>query len=291
MKEISLAAFDLDGTLLDSRKKIRPEVRNALREIQGTGVLITLITGRSFAATQPFIEELDLMTPVGVVHGAFVRDNRGLEIAKRVIPKPGVQDALDIAEESGCIPFIVGSDHDGELVVCEEHRNHPVVETVLHAESDQVLFDEIRFVKRAEIDQSSFGIYLVGRRDAVSNALALSDSLKVQLFQSGWYPIHASGVAEDFERESAVAMFSPVGADKAFALREIAECLGIAMEAVAAFGDWHNDIPMLEAAGAAVLMGNAPAGLHQKINHPNLMRVGPNDGGGIIEALRKLGVY
>ena len=291
MKEISLVAFDLDGTLLDSRKKIRPDVRNALVEIQRTGILLTLITGRSFAATQPFIEELELMTPVGVVHGAFVKDNRGLEIAKRVIPKPGVRDALEIAERSNCIPFIVGSDHDGELIVCEEHRNHPIVEAVLHAESDQVLFDEIRFVKSEEIEMTSFGVYLVGLRDSVATALTLAQSLAVKLFQYGLFPIHASGVSQDFQDQSAVAMFSPVGADKAFALREISDCLGVGMDQVAAFGDWHNDIPMLEAAGAAVLMGNAPKGLHEKINHPGLIRTGPNDGSGILEALSKLGIY
>ncbi|MCA9417766.1 MAG: HAD family phosphatase [Candidatus Omnitrophica bacterium] len=286
-----MVAFDLDGTLLDSRKKIRSEVKIALNELQRTGVMLTLITGRSFAATLPFIEELDIMTPVGVVHGSFVRDKQGLEIAKRVIPKPGVRDALDIAEKSGCIPFIVGSEHDGELIICEEHKGHPVVETVLHAESDQVLFDEIRFIKCEDIDLASFGVYLVGMKDSVTEALTLCDSLPVQLFKSGLYPIHATGVSEEFENQSAVAMLSPVGADKAFALREIADCLGVGMETVAAFGDWHNDIPMLEAAGTAILMGNAPKGLYQKINHPNLLRTGPNDGSGIIEALRKLGVY
>ena len=291
MKDIALIAFDLDGTLLDSRKKIRPDVRNAVGELQRTGILVTLITGRSFAATQPFLEELQLMTPVGVVHGAFVRDNQGLEIAKRVIPVPGVQDALAIAEESRCIPFIVGSEHDGELIVCEEHRNHPIVETVLHGESDQVLFDEIRFIERGKIELSSFGIYLVGLSESVEQALSTAASLPVQMFQSSRYPIHTTGVSEEFERRSAVAMFSPVGADKAFALREITDCLGLQLDQVAAFGDWHNDIPMLEAAGSAVLMGNAPRGLHQKINHPDLIRTGPNDGSGILEALSKLGVY
>ncbi len=291
MKDIALVAFDLDGTLLDSRKKIRQDVKAAVQELQRTGILVTLITGRSFAATQPFVEELELMTPVGVVHGAFVRDNQGLEIAKRVIPRPGVIDALKIADEARCIPFIVGSEHDGELIVCEEHRKHPVVETVLHAESDQVIFDEIRFIEKQDIDMTSFGIYLVGLRDSVMDALSRADSLPVQLFQSGLYPIHATGVAKEFEQQSAVAMFSPVGADKAFALREISDCLGIQMDRVAAFGDWHNDIPMLEAAGSPVLMGNAPEGLSEKINHPNLIRTGPNDGSGIIEALTKLGVY
>jgi HAD superfamily hydrolase (TIGR01484 family) len=252
---------------------------------------LTLITGRSFAATQPYIEELEIMTPVGVVHGAFVKDNRGLEIAKRVVPKQGVRDALIIAEESHCIPFIVGSEHDGELIVCEEHRGHPIVETVLHSESDQVLFDEIRFIKCEEIEVASLGIYLVGLRDSVTQALSLANSLPVKLFQEGLYPIHASGVSEDFQNQSAVAMFSPVGADKAFALREIADCLGVELNQVAAFGDWHNDIPMLEAAGAAVLMGNAPKGLYEKIRHPNLIRTGPNDGSGILEALSKLGIY
>jgi hypothetical protein len=87
-----------------------------------------------------------------------------------------------------------------------------------------------------------------------------------------------------------VAMLTPIGADKRVALEAIAESLGVPMAEVLAFGDWHNDVPMLAAAGGAVLMGNAPAEVAAKLNHHNLYRTGTNDGDGVVQALERFGL-
>lgn len=47
-------------------------------------------------------------------------------------------------------------------------------------------------------------------------------------------------------------------ASKAAALRRVARHYGIAMDQVMAIGDAANDVPMLDVAGVAVAMGNAP---------------------------------
>ena len=50
------------------------------------------------------------------------------------------------------------------------------------------------------------------------------------------------------------------GADntKAMALALLCTHLGVSIERVTAFGDWHNDIELLKAAGCGVAMKNAP---------------------------------
>ena len=48
-----------------------------------------------------------------------------------------------------------------------------------------------------------------------------------------------------------------LGVDKASTLAGLADAMGIAADAVMAFGDQHNDLEMLAWAGTGVAMGNA----------------------------------
>lgn len=56
----------------------------------------------------------------------------------------------------------------------------------------------------------------------------------------------------------------PNGVDKGEALREICRNLGIGRKEVVAFGDHQLDIPLIEAAGIGIAMGNAIPELKEK---------------------------
>lgn len=56
----------------------------------------------------------------------------------------------------------------------------------------------------------------------------------------------------------------PNGVDKGEALREICKNLGIGRKEAIAFGDHQLDIPMIEAAGIGIAMGNAIPELKEK---------------------------
>ena len=63
------------------------------------------------------------------------------------------------------------------------------------------------------------------------------------------------------DRDLCILDILPAGCSKASALLHLAALRGISMQQVLAIGDNWNDVPMLEAAGSAVLMANAPADL------------------------------
>ena len=56
MSQISLIALDLDGTLLNSEKKISPRNRAALAAAQAQGVKVVLTTGRPLKAMDFLLE-------------------------------------------------------------------------------------------------------------------------------------------------------------------------------------------------------------------------------------------
>ncbi|MDQ2832654.1 MAG: HAD-IIB family hydrolase [Acidobacteriota bacterium] len=63
------------------------------------------------------------------------------------------------------------------------------------------------------------------------------------------------------ERNLSIVDILPAGCSKASALLRLARQRGIAAQDILAIGDNWNDVPMLEIAGRAVLMGNAPEDL------------------------------
>ena len=57
---IKLVAIDMDGTLLDSNKKIPRENIEAIQKVARTGVKIVLCTGRPKSGIIPYFEQLGL---------------------------------------------------------------------------------------------------------------------------------------------------------------------------------------------------------------------------------------
>lgn len=292
MREISLVAFDLDGTLLDSSKRIPASAKSAVTRLREAGVFITVVTGRGYHSARQYIEELRLQIPFGLYHGALVRDTLGIEVLKRAIPKVGVREAIDLASSLDCVPMVIPLETETGLIFRREDEGHPIVRFVIESERSEVSAggQNISFIPHEELRADAFLVYVMGLKERIRKFLDTVRGLPVPLYQAELFPVYAPRASAELRETHAVAMLSPIGADKRTALTAITDSLGVPLENVMAFGDWHNDIPMLEASGTAVLMGNAPPAVAQRLRHPNLYRTGANDGAGIADALARFGL-
>ena len=54
-----LLALDLDGTLVEPRRPVRPTVIEAVHRAQAAGVRVTIVTGRMYVGAKPFADVLD----------------------------------------------------------------------------------------------------------------------------------------------------------------------------------------------------------------------------------------
>ena len=87
MSKYKLAAFDMDGTFLDSLKEIRPSTADACKRASAAGRILAIDTGRAVSelTLYPFGE-------MGIRYGActcgtVIYDfEQGLVLAKKVIP-------------------------------------------------------------------------------------------------------------------------------------------------------------------------------------------------------------
>lgn len=86
MARIRMIAVDLDGTLLNSRKRISAEDAEALREATARGVEIVVVTGRNFTTALPLVEDLLASGPLIASNGAIIRSKTGETFQRGLLP-------------------------------------------------------------------------------------------------------------------------------------------------------------------------------------------------------------
>ena len=87
MADIRIIALDLDGTLLDSEKRLSEANRDALARAAEKGVLIVPTTGRFFGMMPPAVRDLPFVRYAITINGAQVYDREtDTAIVKDEIP-------------------------------------------------------------------------------------------------------------------------------------------------------------------------------------------------------------
>lgn len=235
---IRFVALDLDGTLIGADLVLRPRVREAVAAARARGVTVTIVTGRMFAATRPFVQALHLAGPVVCYQGAAIFDAVTGATIRQIPVQPDVtRDVLGWAHE-----------HD------------------VHA---QCYADDTLYVER--IDRFSERYTALARVEPVvvpSLRAAFADrpTIKIVLVDDpGPSEQHLRDVGALLGARAYLTRSNPdfvevidPHVDKGEALRFIAARLGVSLDETLAVGDAWNDVPLLEAAAIGVAMGSGP---------------------------------
>ena len=237
-----LLVVDVDGTLVDKNGAISPVDVKAMAKARSYGVIATLSTGRVIRTTQRIIDELSLDGYHIYYDGAVVYDPaKKDEIYCKPIKTEIVKQAIDFARANDIYlelytteRFFAGKNNWSDDV----HRHYFGIDPVV-ADLDEVCLCE-RIVKAELISHSpkEDAEVLMFKRE-------FGDSLRFSLAHSPAHP--------DIEF---INIVDP-GVSKGEALKFLTGHFGIKREETIAIGDGYNDIPLFEAAGTRVAMGNA----------------------------------
>jgi Cof subfamily protein (haloacid dehalogenase superfamily) len=235
---IRFVALDLDGTLIGADLVLRPRVREAIAAARARGVTVTIVTGRMFAATRPFVQALNLDGPVVCYQGAAIFDAVTGATIRQIPVQPDVtRDVLDWAHEQN-----------------------------VHA---QCYADDTLYVER--VDRFSERYTALARVEPVvvpslRAAFAERPTIKIVLVDDpGPSEQHLRDVGALLGARAYLTRSNPdfvevidPHVDKGEALRFIAARLGVSLDETLAVGDAWNDVPLLEAAAIGVAMGSGP---------------------------------
>lgn len=265
-----LVVVDMDGTLLNSSKRVSEENKNVLAELQNLGVIVAIATGRIYTTLKTHVKDLKIDAPVIACNGAVIRDiNHAQTIFADPISMENCRRILAVCKEYkvDCYMYsedtiyarrlekLVGSFYDSSKTAKEEDK----IKIEMMKSMEDVL-DKGKAIYK-------FVIFSEDGRLVEKTKKKLKETLDLEICKSSadFLDVMNKGVC------------------KGFGIKKLAESLGIEREAIIAAGDNENDISMIRFAGLGIAMGNGV----EEIKAAADFITDTNDNDGLAKALRK----
>ena len=244
-----LIAFDLDGTLLDSRKNLPEENRRAMEAAAEAGLLLVPATGRIYRGIPESLKSLPFIQYYILSNGAVVYDAKQDRILYRGdVP---VELALRCYEYLDTLPV---------LYDCYQNERGWITRSMLEAAPPYFAYEpeimKLLYGLRIPVDDLKQTLRERGEPLQKIQCYFLPEDEELRLRQLTEIPrrfpelVATTSVSNNIEINS-------INAGKGKALSALCEILGFPAAEAVAFGDGSNDAEMLRAAGLGVAMENA----------------------------------
>ena len=234
---IKLFVSDLDGTMLPDGNVVSAENIAAVRRAATAGVTVTIATGRMFEAALPVARALGVDVPIISYNGGLIKSPSGRVYEEHTVDSALAHNIIAFCKERG---WYIQSYSGGVLryvEACDESR--------FYENSQQLTGQAVGWDGLFAHTEGNCKLLLAtkGRDVTLTRAEAM---------------LAAFGERVDVTRSAdRLIEIVPKGISKASALKSLAGKLGISIAETMAIGDAYNDLPMLQAAGKSIAMGNA----------------------------------
>ncbi len=245
--ECKLIAVDIDGTLLNHEKKLLPQVKQSLKRAEEKGIQIALVSGRMPSGVEVIEKRLGIDCIKVCNAGTYILKG-GDCIGAEYMPNSVLRGISERIAEKNNLPLWIFKDKEWFVTGMDEFIRKEIGYVSYRPElvNAQKLADQW--------DQSG----QKPNKLLVADAPGKIDEFQRELESWAWPEIDMARSADVF-----LEIF-PKGVSKGKALNTICRELGISSSQVIAFGDHELDIPLIEAAGIGVAMGNAIPTLKEK---------------------------
>ena len=250
MNNKKLLLFDLDGTLLTSKKLISDRTLKALLKCRENGIIIGISTSRSKQNSLKYITELspDIIVSSG---GALISSNDEY-IFKAEFSADEVYLIIDKARK------ICGSDCEITIDTIDSHYwNYKIDPKTADNQWEGTIYCD--FKERFFEPSLKICVEIDDENNAHKLRETLSEYDSIRFTDGNWYK------------------FTKKEATKENAISVLCQELDISLEKITAFGDDLADIGMLKMCGIGVAMGNAV----DEVKEAADIIIGSNDEDGI----------
>lgn len=255
--------FDIDGTLVDTGSRVIPDsAARAIRAARAAGHLVYINSGRPWCGVDPRVKALGFD---GFVCGCglYIREGERVLLHRR----------LDKGEQLRIVELVRAFD----VQVMYEGAEHVYFDLsrplAPHVAAEKAYYD--RMGLDTEGDPAAAGaafdkfvVWTGPETDVSALRAAIGTGYQV------------------IEREGNLLELVPWGCTKATGMDLLLARHGLNRADCAAIGDSANDLPMLEAAGMSVAMGNGEPRIFDRVSFVTA----PLDRDGVARALERLGL-
>lgn len=235
-----ILVLDIDGTLVNSKKKIMPKTREALITIQDAGHIVALASGRPYPGMVPFVKELRLEEYGGYVlsfNGGRVTDCKsGETVFQKFISNRYVGRVYEFALSKGL--GLVTYEDDKVIAATEIDRYMQYEADLNHMRIERV-YDFLSYV---DFD--------------IPKCLLTADEACAPGYEAELKSLLAPHL-NVFRSEPYFIEVTRRDVDKAESVKSLLDILGMKCGQCICCGDGFNDLSMVKYAGIGVAMGNA----------------------------------
>ncbi len=284
-----MVAVDMDGTLLGADGQVSARNLAAMKAAERAGVEVVVATGRRHSYAMKVLRGLGLNEENGLIssNGAVVRTVGARLLERTLLDKETGEWLCGHMGEFRRALLVTfdrvqadGDDTRGALVVEMASELEGSIGKWMAANDRYI--EHVVPIEEAMGREGMIQMMLCGTIERMREAEArlLADPKVLRVGLSPWRrsgerqqgdadgarasrPEAALHRTEYPERDLCIVDILPAGCSKGGALMNLAQLRGVERESILAIGDNWNDVSMLEAAGSAVLMANAPADLKE----------------------------
>lgn len=269
-----IIAFDLDDTLLNSKKELSAGNLAALQEAASAGVQVVPATGRFYKGIPEVIRNLPFINYAITVNGATVINVHTGEPIYEALIAP--EDAVEIMEFLDTLPLIYDCYYDGWGYMTR----------ALKAKAPEFIASEVllKMMNDLRIPVDDLKAWIREGHRSPQKVMAFTRNSteyrdEVIRIVSERFPGFRVTTSQPTNIE-----INSMGADKGIALKSLAEALNVGIEETAAVGDGLNDLSMIRMAGTGIAMANS---CKEVLDAADLI-TGDCDSDGAGDAIRKL---
>lgn len=272
MAEIKLIALDLDGTLLDSQKRLSYKNEKVLKECIRQGIWVVPCTGRIWNGVPEFLRDFPGIRYAITTNGAIIEDvAEGIVLDERKMSCELALDVLQMARQFHTMyDAYVGGRAFGEerfMDHMDDYGIEPLIQKMVRS-TREIVPDVWKTVKdlTQPVEKVNYFFGDMAERARAREALNARGDVIV-----------TSSISNNLE-------INALGATKGEGILRLAAHLGLEPEQTMGFGDGGNDVTMMQMAGIGVAMGNAKDSLKEIADHVTLT----NDEDGVAVAIERL---
>ena len=240
-----LLALNIDGTILQTNGKLHKTTKEAIEYVQQKGILVTLLTSRSFPSAKKVARALKIKTPLITHQGAFISGPSEKPIYVKRINEEITYDLVRFFETIPCQIRLV---HEQFSLANKQKHHHNLLAKTVFTSGDPVFYSQqfvsslSEYLHDQQVTPPKIEIYFEKESDLRDAKTALEKMFtEIEVIELN--PLRLDIV--------------PAGVSKLTALAYLGNRLGIRLDEMVVIGEGLDDIPAIEAVGLGVAMWNA----------------------------------
>ncbi|MBR5308794.1 MAG: Cof-type HAD-IIB family hydrolase [Clostridia bacterium] len=251
MPKYKIVATDLDGTLLNNSISISNENVNAIKELNGKGVLVVPSTGRSYSEIPEYLKNDENIRYYITSNGAVVFDKKTGDKITSCMSRECLKGVLDIIYS---YETHLTYRHNGDSYVDKQYYNKKAFNYYNIGRSHERVVEEFAI----PIDNFKEAIYSLDDIEVIA-VFFHSEEERLECKER----LAALGSFAVVEAWPSNLEIANIEAGKGNALYKLCDKLGIDYAETIAVGDSDNDSSIVEAAGLGLAVSNARESLKE----------------------------